>query len=127
MRALALNLRQFVGACRFVYNRALALSQERYEAKEKRLAYAGLCRELTHWRKELDWHGDMPGHALQQSLQDLERAYTNFFKKRADFPKFHKKGQKDSLRFPDAFEVDSINGRVKLPSIVGEAATPLVS
>ena len=29
-----------------------------------------------------DWLSDTPSQALQQSLKDLERAYTNFFKKR---------------------------------------------
>jgi putative transposase len=29
---------------------------------------------------------------LQQSLKNLERAYKNFFEKRADFPRFKKKG-----------------------------------
>src|ERR1700692_1183169 len=37
------NLRQFAGSCRFVYNKALALNVERYQKKEKRLGYAGLC------------------------------------------------------------------------------------
>jgi hypothetical protein len=32
--------------CRFVYNKALALNVERYEKKEKRLGYAGLCALL---------------------------------------------------------------------------------
>lgn len=36
---------------------------------------------------------------MQQTLNDLERAYTNFFAKRADFPRFKKKGQSDSFRY----------------------------
>lgn len=40
-------------------------------------------------------------HPLQQTLKDLERAYSNFFAKRADFPRFKKKGQRDSFRYPD--------------------------
>jgi len=30
-------------------------------------------------------------------VQNLERAYTNFFQKRADFPKFKKKGQREEF------------------------------
>jgi putative transposase len=36
------QLRRFAGSCRFVYNQVLALNQQRYEAKEKRLGYADL-------------------------------------------------------------------------------------
>ena len=44
-------------------------------------------------------------HPLQQSLKDLERAYTNFFAKRADFPRFKKKGQSESFRYPDPKQI----------------------
>ena len=55
--------------------------------------------------------------ALQQALKNLERACTNFFQKRADFPKFKKKGQRESFRIPQGFEVDNQNGRIKLPKL----------
>ncbi|EGE3545051.1 transposase, partial [Shigella flexneri] len=34
---------------------------------------------------------DSPSQPLQQSLKDLERAYKNFFRKRAAFPRFKKR------------------------------------
>jgi len=111
------NLRRFVGACRFVYNKALALNKERYEEKAKRLGYAGLCALLPRWKTEFAWLSDVPAQALQQSLKDLERGFTNFFEKRAEFPEFHKKGRKDSFRIPQGFQVDNHNGRIKLPKI----------
>ena len=111
------RLRRFAGSCRFVYNKALALNQQRYEAKEHRLGYAGLCALLPKWKRAHPWLADTPSQALQQSLKDLERAYTNFFEKRAEFPEFHKKGRKDSFRIPQGFEVDSENGRIKLPKM----------
>jgi putative transposase len=60
---------------------------------------------------------NLPAPALQQALKNLERAYTNFFQKRADFPKFKKKGQRESFRIPQGFEVDNQNGRIKLPKL----------
>ena len=111
------NLRRFAGSCRFVYNKALALNTQRYENKEKRLGYAGVCALLPNWKMEHPWLSDVPSQALQQSLKDLERAYSNFFKKRADAPEFHKKGRKDSFRVPQGFEVDNANGRIKLPKV----------
>jgi len=111
------NLRRFAGACRFVYNKALALNKEQYEKKEKRLGYADLCALLPRWKAEFAWLSDGPAQALQQSLKDLERGFTNFFEKRAAFPDFHKKGRKDSFRIPQGFQVDNQNGRIKLPKI----------
>lgn len=76
-------MRRFAGSCRFVYNKALALQKERYEQGEKKLGYAGLCKILTEWRNsaEATWLADAPVHPLQQTLKDLERAYSNFFAK----------------------------------------------
>ncbi len=111
------NLRQFAGSCRFVYNKGLALNLERYEKKEQRLGYAGLCALLPNWKMEHQFLSEVPAQALQQALKNLERAYTNFFQKRADFPKFKKKGQRESFRVPQGFEVDNQNGRVKVPKM----------
>ena len=54
---------------------------------------------------------------LQQTLKDLDRAYGNFFQKRAGFPRFKKKGQHDSFRYPQGFKLDEDNSRVFLPKI----------
>ncbi|WP_373331831.1 RNA-guided endonuclease InsQ/TnpB family protein [Thiopseudomonas alkaliphila] len=115
------QMRRFAGSCRFVFNKALALQKERYEQGEKKLGYAGLCKLLTEWRNssETAWLADAPVHPLQQTLKDLERAYSNFFAKRADFPRFKKKGQSDSFRYPDPKQVklDQANSRVFLPKL----------
>jgi putative transposase len=115
------NMRRFAGSCRFVFNQALAMQKALYEQGEKKLGYAGLCKSLTVWRNsdETSWLADAPVHPLQQTLKDLERAYTNFFAKRADFPRFKKKGMGDSFRYPDAkqFKIDAGNSRVFLPKL----------
>jgi len=115
------QMRRFAGSCRFVFNRALALQKERYEQGEKKLGYGGLCKLLTEWRNgpETPWLADAPVHPLQQTLKDLERAYANFFAKRADFPRFKKKGQSDSFRYPDPKQIklDQGNSRIFLPKL----------
>ncbi len=115
------QMRRFAGSCRFVFNKALALQKERYEHGEKKLGYAGLCKLLTEWRNstETAWLADAPVHPLQQTLKDLERAYSNFFAKRAEFPRFKKKGQSDSFRYPDPKQIklDQGNSRIFLPKL----------
>lgn len=115
------QMRRFAGARRFVFNKALALQKARYAAGEKRIGYAGLCKELTAWRHsaETPWLADAPVHPLQQALKDLERAYASFFAKRAAFPRFKKKGHADSLRYPDPKQIKLEQGdsRIFLPKL----------
>ena len=113
------NMRRFVGSCRFVFNKALAIQKARYEQGEKKLGYAGLCKSLTEWKAQAEtiWLKETPSQALQQTLKDLERAYINFFAKRADFPRFKKKGQSDSFRYPQGFKLDQGNSRIFLPKL----------
>ncbi|HDK02776.1 MAG TPA: transposase, partial [Gammaproteobacteria bacterium] len=115
------QMRRFAGSCRFVFNKALVLQKERYEQGEKKLGYAGLCKLLTEWRNRTDtaWLADAPVHPLQQTLKDLERAYANFFAKRADFPRFEKKGRHDGFRYPDPKQIklDQGNSRLFLPKL----------
>jgi len=115
----ARKMRQFAGACRFVYNKALALQKARHEVGEKHLGYASLCKHLTEWRSsaETPWLKEAHSQITQQALKDLERAYKNFFEKRAAFPRFKKRGQYDRFRFPQAITLDNLNGRIKLPKI----------
>jgi putative transposase len=115
------GIRQFAGSQRFVFNRALALQKARYAEGAKKLGYAALCKELTGWRNsgETPWLAGSPIHPLQQSLKDLERAYTNFFQGRADFPKFKRKGRSESFRYPDPkqFRLEQANSRIFLPKL----------
>jgi putative transposase len=115
----ARNLYRFAGSSRFVYNKALALQKARYEQGEKKLNYAALCKELTAWRNDptMLWLRACHSQVLQQSLKDLERSYQNFFEKRADFPKFKRRGLRDSFRFPQGIKLDQVNNRIYLPKI----------
>ena len=114
-------MRRFAGSCRFVFNKALALQKANHEAGEKFIGYVAMAKQLTAWRNSIEtgWLSDAPVHPLQHALKDLERAYRNFFAKRADVPRFKKKGMGDSFRYPDAkqFKTDAGNSRVFLPKL----------
>lgn len=114
-------LRRFAGSCRFIFNKALALQQENREAGKKFIGYVAMTKLLTEWRhsSETKWLSESPCSSQQQSLKDLERAFKNFFEKRASFPKFKKRGHRDSFRYPDpkAFKIDQTNSRIYLPKV----------
>ncbi len=115
------QMRRFAGACRFVYNKALALQKANYEAVGTFVGYVAMAKHLTEWRNssETPWLKEAPVHPLQHALKDLDRAYQNFFAQRAAFPQFKRKGDKQSFRYPDAkqFKLDETNGRVFLPKL----------
>ena len=115
----ARSMRRFAGSCRFVYNKALALQKANYEAGGKFLNHCAMNKWLPVWKKEPEttWLKDAPSQALQNAFIDLERAYKNFFDKRADFPTFKKKGIKSSFCFPQGFEIDAGNSRIRLPKL----------
>ena len=52
-------MRQFSGACRFVYNKARALQKANHEAGGKFIGYVALAKHLTAWRNgsETPWPG----------------------------------------------------------------------
>ncbi|EFI6952718.1 transposase [Escherichia coli] len=113
------EMRRFAGACRFVFNRALALQNENHEAGNKYIPYGKMASWLVEWKNatEMQWLKDSPSQPLQQSLKDLERAYKNFFQKRAAFPRFKKRGQNDAFRYPQGVKLDQEKSRIFLPKL----------
>ncbi|HHN6486716.1 TPA: RNA-guided endonuclease InsQ/TnpB family protein [Escherichia coli] len=113
------EMRRFAGACRFVFNRALALQNENHEAGNKYIPYGKMASWLVEWKNatEMQWLKDSPSQPLQQSLKDLERAYKNFFQNRAAFPRFKKRGQNDAFRYPQGVKLDQENSRIFLPKL----------
>ena len=63
------------------------------------------------------WLKECPAQLLQSALKDLDRSYKNFFEKRAASPKFKKKKSNNSFRFPQGFELDAVNSRIKFPKL----------
>ena len=112
-------MRRFAGACRFVFNRSLALQNEDHEAGNKYIPYTKMASWLIEWKSHPDtqWLKDAPSQPLQQSLKDLERGFKNFFQKRAAFPRFKKRGQNDAFRYPQGVKRDQTNSRIFLPKL----------
>ena len=85
-------LSQLFGRVRVVWNDTLAYCQELYRQGEKKPKYTELSRRLTQIKKteKKQWLTEVSSILLQQSLRDLETAYSSFF---ASY-KVEKKGKK---------------------------------
>ena len=82
-----------LGCARFVYNHFLVIRRDEWKANHNSLNYIKTSKLLTDLKKreETAWLKEADSYALQQSLRDLDRAYENFFKKRAGYPRFKSK------------------------------------
>jgi len=88
------------GCCRYVYNWALAERSKAFR-EGRRMNYNQSSAALTALKKRPDtiWLQEVAAVPLQQSLRNLQRAFKNFFEKRADYPTFKKKGQRGSATY----------------------------
>ncbi|WP_236706990.1 RNA-guided endonuclease InsQ/TnpB family protein [Herpetosiphon geysericola] len=97
------TLVRWAGCRRYVWNWALRQRKDHYRATGRGLGYAKLAAALTRLKRDPAhaWLRECVAQVLQQTLMDLERAFTNFFEKRAKYPRFKaRKTTPHSLRFP---------------------------
>ncbi|MER5956362.1 RNA-guided endonuclease TnpB family protein [Streptomyces sp. NPDC001893] len=97
--AQAAELLRTFGCVRKVYNLALAARTEAW-ARQERVSYNQTSAMLTVWKKteELAYLSEVSSVPLQQTLRHLQVAFTNFFAKRAKYPRFksRKKSRKSA-------------------------------
>lgn len=113
------TLVQWAGCRRWVWNWGLRYKQAHYQATGKSISYRELAAALVNLKRESDMEWLKACHAqmLQAALMDLERAFANFFAKRAKYPKFKsRKRTLHSLCFPQRVTV--VDGKaIKVPKI----------
>jgi len=85
--------RQF-GAVRFVFNKALAIRRHCYKIRGDKLSAKHDLKPLLAVAKrssKYGWLDDFDAMALQQACINVDRAFKNFFRRRAKFPRFKSK------------------------------------
>src|SRR5690606_16231882 len=88
-----------IGSSRFVYNYFLDMRIKQYESSKETSSYSKDSKKLTELKNDEEtlWLKEVDKFALQNSLRDLDMAYTNFFRRvkqkndKAGFPKFKSK------------------------------------
>lgn len=80
------------------------------ESEKRSLNFHDNCKSLTLIKKnkEYVWLSEVTAQVLQQSLRDLDKAFTRFFKGLSAFPKFKKKHGKQSFRVQQDFVIDNL-------------------
>jgi putative transposase len=103
------------GCVRWFYNFALNLTSKTYKATGKGLSRNEIINLLPSLKKKHEWLTEPPSECLQQVALDLSSAFLNFFEKRAKYPNFKQKGQKQSIRFPQGIKLDG--DKLTLPKL----------
>ena len=94
-------LNKTFGCCRFIYNKVLAETIKEYNEYKNNLNKAvlnkkpnitsyGIANRLLSFRNnpETPWLTEVSSFALQQTLLNLGKAYSNFFRIKVGYPKF---------------------------------------
>lgn len=111
-----------LGACRYVYNLYLAKSQSYHEDTHRFLSGYDFSKWLNnvHTKENDKWIKEVSSKAIKQSIMNAEKAYKNFFKGIAKFPKFKKKKTQDVKAYiPKNNKTDWTieRHRIKIPTI----------
>ena len=112
------QLQQAFGCARFIYNWGLDKKTKAWTNEHKSISYFELAKELTQLKQieEYKWLKNVPSECLQQSLRNLDNAYTQFFKSKKGFPKFKsKKYSKNTSKYIQAIYFDFNRWEIKIP------------
>ena len=95
------QLTHHFGVARWTYNTSLHCIQDSWHWFNRSENWISCSRAITELKKDPDytWLNDVSSDVIKQSLRNLETAFGNFFKQRANYPKFKKKWAKQSCRF----------------------------
>lgn len=93
------QIQKTFGCTRFVYNHYLSKRKEAYSTSQTTLNAYACMNDMTALKRELVWLKEVDATALQASVQTLDIAYQNFFRRvkqgvkgdEVGFPKFKSK------------------------------------
>jgi len=113
-------LNQEIGNQRFLWNKLLVKSTERYGEEKKFIFYNEAASMLPDLKETYDFLKIGGSQALQQTLKDQDQALRNFLKsKKGDghfgFPRFKHKDNGGSVRYPQGCSLESTH--LKIPKL----------
>ncbi|MEK4425635.1 RNA-guided endonuclease InsQ/TnpB family protein [Solibacillus sp. FSL K6-1523] len=116
------KVNQTIGVCRYVYNLYIQTAQENYKKTGKHLSGYDFSKWLNnvHTKETDSWIKDVSSKSVKQSIMNGDRAFKQFFKGIAKFPRFKKRKNQDvKAYFPknNATDLTVERHRIKIPTI----------
>jgi putative transposase len=111
---------RMIGSCRFVWNKLLALNLARLRRGQRVLHWVAMANLLPKMKDIWPWlRSDAYNHNLQQICRRLSESFKRMFTKGTKHsgrkPRFKRKNQICSARFPLPMRIDG--NRIKVPKI----------
>lgn len=111
-------IHQHFGCARWVYNYALDKKMATYKTEKKTLTRFDIQADLPKLKSEerTAWLKNVNSQTLQVALENLDKAYTRFFKEKKGFPKFKSKhDNRQSFQVPQSAKVDFERSKLYIP------------
>ena len=111
-----------INSCRYIWNYMLSYQQELHKNGEKHLSAFSMINLLKPLKNdgEHNWLYEVSNASLTAICRDLDKSYSNFFKKITGFPKFKSKKHskpnfpvRDTLYFKNGLVVIEKLGKIK--------------
>lgn len=103
-----------INGSRFVYNLALETKIMVYSGKQINLSCFDLIKQLPDLKEECEWLKEINSQSLQQSIRNLDNAFSRFFKGQGNFPKY-KSRKKSKLSFHIQQNIILDNNKLIIP------------
>ena len=118
------KINKTIGTCRFIYNFYLSHNKELYDNGEKfmtaRSFSVWLNNEFIPNNSEFLWIKEVSSKSVSKSMENAYTAFTRFFKKQSNFPRFKKKNKSDvKMYFVKDNPKDCLceRHRIKIPTL----------
>ena len=111
------KFKQFAGAARYAYNWAIAKEKEAYELGNGFIGEVELRRIFTKHKEYNDWLYAISNDVTKQAIKDAVVAFSNFFKGRADFPRFKSKKKSRPAFYQDVFKFKAVDTHIRVEKI----------
>lgn len=111
-------LAKHFGCSRFIYNYALDKKVKAYQTTKESISRFTIQKDLPALKKseETSWLKEVNSQSLQASLENLDKAFTKFFRDKKGFPKFKSKhNNRQSFSVPQNGIVDFETSTISLP------------
>ena len=111
-------LSKHFGSARWVYNYALNKKIVAYQTNKESLSRFTIQKDLVTLKKSEDtkWLKEVNSQTLQASLENLDKAFTKFFRDKKGFPKFKSKhNNHQSFSVPQNGKIDFETNCISLP------------
>ena len=110
------KLAKAFGCARWFWNNSLAETQKVYQSTGKGLGQYALNARLLPLKAEFEWLAETHSQVLQSVSLNLSRSFVNFFERRAAYPNFKSKHNKQTIQYPQGVKI--VDGcKVFLPKL----------